>query len=168
MITFLEGDKTPACFVYPAIIECIKSNYFNSKRRTSKTKSELDFVRMNSFSYLKRLLCMSRIFTSIKLSAFEKIPHFESITFKFSMLFFIISLAFASYVLYKLKEYTYHRAQMVRIHLWASGITTVISCIASLILFTISIYPAFHESSIAFTILASMLFMNIGCLLLQD
>lgn len=93
---------------------------------------------------------------------------FESITFKFSMLFFIISLAFASYVLYKLKEYTYHRAQMVRIHLWASGITTVISCIASLILFTISIYPAFHESSIAFTILASMLFMNIGCLLLQD
>lgn len=24
MITFLEGDKTPAYFVYPAIIECIK------------------------------------------------------------------------------------------------------------------------------------------------
>lgn len=93
---------------------------------------------------------------------------FETITFKLSLLFFIIGLTFASYVLYRLKEYNYHRAQMVRIHLWASGITTVVSCLLFLILFTISIYPAFHESSIAFTILAFMLLMNIGCLLLTD
>ena len=93
---------------------------------------------------------------------------FESLVFKLSLLFFITALAFSFYVLYKLKEYTYHRAQMVRIHLWASGISTVVSCIAFLVLFTIAIYPAFHESSIAFTILGSMLLMNIGCLMLQD
>ncbi|KAK8882072.1 hypothetical protein M9Y10_044712 [Tritrichomonas musculus] len=93
---------------------------------------------------------------------------FESLVFKFCLLFFITTLGFSSYVLYKLKEYTYNRRQMVRIHLWASGITAVVSCIVFLILFTISIYPAFHESSIAFTILASMLLINLGCLMLSD
>lgn len=93
---------------------------------------------------------------------------YESLSFKLCVIFFLFSFILSVYVVLKIREYRYNRVEMVRIHLYTSGVSSLVFGILSLLLFTVSIYPVFREASMAFSILAALFFVNLGCLILYD
>lgn len=93
---------------------------------------------------------------------------FQSTSFRASVLCFCIAFILASIILYKSKDYQRRKKRMIWLHLTLLSVLAIGFCIAFLVLFTISIKPAYHEASIVFLLLAALFIVNLGCLLLYD
>ena len=105
--------------------------------------------------------CLSNFMTLCKQAGV-----FTSLTFKFAIFFFLVSLFLGGFILHISGEYEANKPRTLwRYHkiFFSSAILSVVICI---VLFTVSLYPAYDQACIAYGCLAAIFITNLGCMLL--